>query len=270
KVTSLGVELATNPDAFGTLGENAILALSNLTHFGTQGFATASETISGAGWDAASARGSVLGVGTDIYVLIDFLIKTTEARILNQQTVWTKDNEEARFFKGQVVAFTGGSTITGSGASQQSIEYRPIGMEVAARPSITPEDSVDMIVGVELSALLADIVNNQRVQDKMKTTTNMIVQDGQTLMLGGILFQKDSTIEAKLPLLGDLPLIGGLFRHTRVDRSNRELLVFITPHVVDEGAVEIPENVAPVEKLQKTREQLEATAPTLDLNKEEE
>ena len=268
KVTSLGVELATNPDAFGTLGENAILALSNLTHFGTQGFATASETISGAGWDAASARGSVLGVGTDIYVLIDFLIKTTEARILNQQTVWTKDNEEARFFKGQVVAFTGGSTITGSGASQQSIEYRPIGMEVAARPSITPEDSVDMIVGVELSALLADIVNNQRVQDKMKTTTNMIVQDGQTLMLGGILFQKDSTIEAKLPLLGDLPLIGGLFRHTRVDRSNRELLVFITPHVVDEGAVEIPENVAPVEKLQKTREQLDATAPTIDLEEE--
>ena len=104
--------------------------------------------------------------------------------------------------------------------------------------------------------------------DKMKTTTNMIVQDGQTLMLGGILYQKDSTVEVKLPLLGDLPLIGGLFRHTRVDRSNRELLVFITPHVVAEGAVDIPENVAPVEKLQEIRGQLDATAPPLDLEEE--
>ena len=266
RMTSLGVELATNPAAFGTLGENAITALGNLTHLGTHGSASGIVSPIAGPTDPAGSSGTILQVGTDIYSLIDFLIKTTNAKILNQQTVWTKDNEEARFFKGQVVAFSGATTlIGGQGGSQQSIEYRPIGMEVAARPSITPEDSVDMVVGVELSALMAEIVNDQRVQNKMKTTTNMIVQDGQTLMLGGILFQKDSTVEAKLPLLGDLPLIGGLFRHNTVDRSNRELLVFITPHVVAEGATDVPKNVAPLEKLNNIREQLDAAAPSLDL-----
>ncbi|MHC4582840.1 MAG: hypothetical protein ACYS14_15415, partial [Planctomycetota bacterium] len=71
-------------------------------------------------------------------------------------------------------------------------------------------------------------------------------------------------------LLGDLPLIGGLFRHTTVDRSNRELLVFITPHVVAEDAVDIPENVAPVEKLEAVRENLGAAAPGSVLEEEEE
>ena len=270
KVTSLGVELATNPAAFGTLGENAITALSNLTHLGTHGSVTGTVSPISGTIGTSGTSGTIMNVGTDVYALIDFLIKTTEAQILNQQTVWTKDNEEARFFKGDIVAFSGATTLLGGqGGSQQSIEYKPIGMEVAARPSITPEDSVDMIVGVELSSLQAEIVNDQRVQNKMKTTTNMIVQDGQTLMLGGILYQKDSTVEAKLPLLGDLPLIGGLFRHTRVDRSNRELLVFITPHVVAEGAVDIPENEPPVEKLKKVREQLDATTPRGILEEEE-
>ncbi|MEE8575924.1 MAG: secretin N-terminal domain-containing protein, partial [candidate division Zixibacteria bacterium] len=104
KVTSLGVELSTNPDAFGNLGENAIIALGNLTHLGTHG--SASGTISAtSGFGVTGSSGTVLGVGTDVYGLLDFLIKTTNAKILNQQTLWTKDNEEAKFFKGSVVAF---------------------------------------------------------------------------------------------------------------------------------------------------------------------
>jgi general secretion pathway protein D len=61
----------------------------------------------------------------------------------------------------------------------------------------------------------------------------MIVQDGQTIMLGGMLFQEDSRIQRKIPLLGDLPLLGGLFRHNQKVGANSELLVFVTPHVID-------------------------------------
>jgi type II secretory pathway component GspD/PulD (secretin) len=67
----------------------------------------------------------------------------------------------------------------------------------------------------------------------MDTTTNMIVEDGQTLMLGGMLFQEDSLVRRKVPLLGDLPLLGGLFRHKESVLANHELLIFVTPHVVD-------------------------------------
>jgi len=259
KVTSLGVELATNPAAFSSLGVNALTALGNLTHIGTHG--SVSGTIpSATGTFGATGSGTVLGVGTNVYGLVDFLIKTTNAKILNQQTLWTKDNEEAKFFKGSKVPFLGGTTlIGGQGGSQQAINYELVGMELRARPSITPEDKVDMIVNVEISQLTADREQNIPIRSQMNTTTNMIVQDKQTLLLGGILFQKDSTVESKLPGFGDLPLVGGLFRHNSITQTNSELLVFMTPHVIEESAKELPEAVTEKKEiLENTREQLEA------------
>jgi len=71
----------------------------------------------------------------------------------------------------------------------------------------------------------------------MNTTTTAIVRDGQTIVLGGILFQKDSLVERKLPLVGDLPLVGPLFRHYETLESNTELIIFITPEVIDEESM---------------------------------
>jgi general secretion pathway protein D len=253
KVTSLGVELSTNPDAFGSIGENAILALSNLTNLGVSG--TTSGIISPAsGVAATGGSGTLIGVGTDVYALIDFLIKTTNAKILNQQTLWTKDNEEAKFFKGDIVAFQSSESITQQ-TTTQNVQFDKVGMELRARPSITPENKVDMIINVEISSLTAELVNKQRVRTAMETRTNMIVQDNQTLLLGGILFQKDSTVISKVPFFGDLPLIGGLFRHNSIEQTNSELLVFITPHVIDELAENIPE--ATLEKIEEPKKKLD-------------
>ncbi len=263
KVTSLGVQLATNPAAFGTLNENAITALGNLTHLGTHGSVSGtispptsmSPPITPIG---ATGSGTVLGIGTDIYALIDFLVKTTNAKILNQQTLWTKDNKEASFFKGSEVAFLGSESVTQQ-TTTQNISFERVGMELRARPSITPEDKVDMVVNVNISSLTTDLVNNQPVRSKMNTTTNMIVENKQTLLLGGILFQKDSQVERKLPGFGDLPLVGGLFRHNLLTQTNSELLVFMTPHVIEESAKELPEAVTEKKEiLEKTKLQLEA------------
>ncbi len=268
KVTSLGVELATNPQAFGSLSENAITALVNITNVGTHGSA-AGRISSGAGTNNATGSGTILGVGTDVYALIDFLVKTTNARILNQQSLWTKDNEEASFFKGSEVAFIAGTTQAVNVGTTQNITFEPVGMELRARPSITPEDKVDMIVNVQISQLTSELVNSQPVRSKMNTTTNMIVQDAQTLLLGGILFQKDSLVQRKLPGLGDLPGVGGLFRHKEVIKSNSELLVFITPRVIDENLADVSEATKatiaePGEKLKKILGELSTGLEGLD------
>jgi len=240
KVTSLGVELATNPTAFGTLEENSVLALGSLTNLGRFGSTKAIPASPIAAGQESSA--SVLGVSADIYGLIDFLIKKTRAKVLNQQTVWTKDNEEATFFKGDKVAFYTSSTTVAQGtAATQNFEFQRVGMTLRGRPSITPEKNVDMIVNVILSQLTGSEKNGQPVRSEMETTTNMIVKNGQTIMLGGILSQKDQTIQRKLPLLGDIPVIGGLFGHEETTASNNELIVFITPYVVDELDNMLPE-----------------------------
>ena len=218
-MTSLGIQIATNRFAFGNLEENAIEALAAIT----TGFERGSFTL---GTSESTP---------DIAVLIDFLIKTTNAKILNQQTLWTKDNEEALFFQGEKVAFLGSLSLatTGSDRDLQDITFEKVGMTLQVRPNITPENKVDMNIFIELSQLKAEEINAQPVRTNMETKTNAVVEDGETVVLGGILFQEESLIERKIPFFGDIPLVGGLFRHEETKQANNELIVFITPYVVD-------------------------------------
>ncbi|MDH4240392.1 MAG: type II and III secretion system protein, partial [Phycisphaerae bacterium] len=197
-----------------------------------------------------------------VTAMIDFLVKQTNAKILNQQTLWTKDNEEAMFFKGKKVPFQTSATSSATAGNVQNYDFQQVGMTLRVRPSITPENNVDMIINVILSQLTADKENNQPIRTEMDTTTNMIIQHGQTLMLGGILFQTDSKSERKIPVLGDMPLAGGLFRHNDIVESNEELIVFITPYVIDKPDNLLPETKAeieaPLEKLNNIREELQA------------
>jgi general secretion pathway protein D len=122
-------------------------------------------------------------------------------------------------------------------------------------------------VNVLLSQLTGAFVNGQPVRTAMETKTNMIVHDGDTLMLGGILFQENSKIKRKLPLLGDLPLVGGLFQHNDVALTNNEMIVFITPSVISE-TIELSEKAKQQieeanQRLQEMREEFGAAAEKL-------
>ena len=237
------------------VGENAITIVNSLDHLQEHG-----ALVFGAG----GTSGSTFGFSAELNVtaMIDFLVKKTNAKILNQQTLWTKDNEEAMFFKGKRVAFFTTATTSATAGNVQNFEFQQVGMTLRVRPSITPENNVDMIINVILSQLTADKENNQPVRTEMDTTTNMIVKHSQTLMLGGILFQTDSQVERKIPDLGDVPVAGGLFRHNNIIASNEELIVFITPYVIDEPDNLLPETKAeiepPLKKLETTKEELEA------------
>jgi general secretion pathway protein D len=235
-LTSLGLQLSSNPgEAFG-VGEDAVTAVSSLAYLDQRG-------------------ATQLGLNTSVTALIDFLVKKVNAQILNQQTLWTEDNEEASFFKGQMIAFQTNATTSETGISRtQSFVYEKVGMTLAVRPSITPEKNVDMVVTVLLSDLTGDDINSQPVRRVMDTKTNMLIKDGQTLMLGGILFQNDSKVLRKIPLLGDLPLVGGAFRHNDSSKRNNELIVFITPYVIDEAE----------ELSDATRQQIEGPTQKLD------
>jgi type II secretory pathway component GspD/PulD (secretin) len=216
-VTSLGLQLASDPTSFGALEENSVTALNDLSTW--------------------AERGSFsFGAGMNVTLLVDFLLKKTNAQVLNEQTVWTKDNEEASFFRGDKVAFQTDFSVSDTGGrATSSFEFERVGMTLRARPSITPEKNVDMVINVILSQLTNDLVNTQPVRTEMETTTNMIVADGETIMLGGMLFQQNTAVQRKLPLLGDVPVAGELFRHNDNIVANEELIVFITPYVVDDG-----------------------------------
>jgi general secretion pathway protein D len=242
-LTSLGLQLATDPLAFGTLDEDAITALTELTLIEERGSLT-------------------ISASTSINALIDFLVKKVDAKILNQQTLWTKDNEEADFFRGEKVAFNTDISVSGTGERVTSgIDFQRVGMTLRVRPVITPEKSVDMRINVIVSQRTAEFVNDQPVRDEMDAETAMIVQDGETLLLGGMLLQEDSTVERKIPLFGDLPLLGGIFRHNEIALVNRELLVFVTPYVIDEDPSKM--RAETLEEIEDEREKLKTVLTEL-------
>lgn len=238
KATSIGVQLASDPTAFGTLGVNAVSALTSLSS-GTTGrdYGLTGGT-STAPPNVTAPAGSTQGIGSvtsaDINLLVDLLVKNANGRVLNQPTLWTKDNQEATFMKGQKIAFVTGSTTQNTGQTQQTVDYDTVGVTLTVKPNITPEKAVDMIMYLNVSQLELESVNGQRSRKNLDTTTHMIVGDGQSIMLSGILYQNNEEVEQKVPLLGDIPLLGQAFKHTRTEVTNNELLVFITPYVIDD------------------------------------
>lgn len=223
-VTSLGVRLSSDPSAFGTIGVNAIDILNNLTATYTR-------------------KSFAISAESNADLLIDFLVKNANAKILNQPTLWTKDNEEARFVKAQKVAFITGDSFdrTNTNSVQRTFDFEDVGVTLRIRPNITPEKAVDMAIHLNISQLQEEIINTQPTRKNLDTMTHMIVNDGQSVILGGLLFQNDVDIVQKVPLLGDFPLVGGLFRHKNKVLQNDELLVFVTPYVIDDrGLAQMP------------------------------
>lgn len=250
-MTSLGVQLAPSSSstlAFGNYDENTAAIVNQLSYMETHG-----------AWTFEAVA--------DVTAMIDFLAKKTKAKILNQQTLWTEDNEEASFFKGDKVAFFTSATSSATAGNVQNYEFQRVGMTLAVRPSITPGNDVDMIINIIISQLTSEEENTQPVRTEMETKTNMIVKDGQTIMLGGILFQQDRVVDRKVPLLGDIPLLGLLFRHNETIAANNEMLVFITPYVIDEPDKTLPatkeEIQRSIDRLGDIREGLDSTVEQL-------
>jgi general secretion pathway protein D len=233
-MTSLGIKLGSDV-GLDALGDNAIKVLTKLSFLETHG----------------SVK---LEASMGVNAVIDFLGKQADARVLNQPTLWTKDNEEAEFFKGKRVPFITGSRESSEGGSRDNdYSYEPVGVTLRVRPNITPEKDVDMVINLIISQLEQETIAGQPVPNELKTTTHLIVKDGETVMLGGILFRNTSEIEQKVPLLGDIPLVGNIFRHNDSVESNNELLVFITPYVIDDHS-----SMPTMEELEKADQKLKS------------
>jgi general secretion pathway protein D len=256
-MTSLGIQLSSNGSFASTLGPNALTALNTLIYRGPE--VTSSGTTT-----STTHFSSVTDANLD--VLVDLLVKNANGRVLNQPTLWTKDNEEAIFVKGQKVAFITGTQTANTGSTQQSFTFEDVGVTLRIRPNITPEKAVDLIINLNISQIdSGSRENNQPVRSNLDTTSRLIINDGQSVMMGGILTQKDSLLVHKIPLLGDLPVLGGLFRHEAAESNNNELLVFVTPHVVDDTTLNsLPVQSNALEVIESARRRMETAAEALN------
>jgi general secretion pathway protein D len=160
-----------------------------------------------------------------------------KANILSMPNLITLDNEEARIIVGQNVPFiTGQFTTPASGGTAgvnpfQTIERRDIGLSLRVRPQISEGGTVKMAIYQETSAI-QESTSSGLITSKRSIDTNVLVDDGQIIVLGGLIEDTLNDSLEKVPGLGDIPLLGYLFKYQTKKRSKTNLLVFLRPTVV--------------------------------------
>jgi general secretion pathway protein D len=200
---------------------------------------------------------SVLQSNLNLNVLLQALAEKTAVSVLSEPKIFTSDNQEATFFDGQDIPFVSDSQLTDQGTRNQTFDYKAVGIALRARPRITVNGDVDLRVNVELSSIApGQTIDDSLIVNRRETTTQLIIKDRQTVVISGLLRQEDSDIVRKVPLLGDIPVLGLLFKSKERAKTNSELLIFITPIVVNNTGENDALNVPYRERLDKLKSDL--------------
>lgn len=180
--------------------------------------------------------GVISGAG-NLAALLRVLETDNQANILSTPSIVTLDNEEARIVIGQNVPFiTGSYAQTGNAVNTpfQTYERRDVGLSLKVKPQITEGGVVRIQIYQEASSLQATSLSNNAgpITNKRALESNVLVDDGKIIALGGLMDDQYGAGEDKVPFLGDAPLIGGLFRYETKKRNKTNLMVFLRPTII--------------------------------------
>lgn len=218
---------------------------------------------------------SILGAGLSLgyyrngslRALAQAIAKNSDANILSTPSILTLDNQEAEILVGSNVPFITGQVTSDSSSTANpftTIERQDIGLSLKITPKVNEGNAVTLDVLQELESIAEstdiakDIVTNKR-----SIKTKVLVEDGTILVLGGLISDEAQLIENKVPFLGDLPLLGTLFKSTTEKQIKKNLMVFIHPVIMDESGSSTRETREKYDYMKQLRERFGDNADTL-------
>ncbi len=246
-IESLIVEVTPNEGAefgfewlglLGRDGNNSIQAGQVLPRSGSSIIGTNTDLAAGTGLSLAEGLNvglvRVLGQVTSLTSLLRLLQTKGQTNVVSTPNLITLDNEEAKIVVGENVPFiTGQFTQTGGVASNpfQTIERKDVGITLRIRPQIGEGGAIRMTIFQEQSSVIATGAAGPSTT-KRSIENNVVVDDGAVLALGGLIEDRVEISKSQVPILGDLPFIGGLFRSETRSRKRTNLMVFLRPVVL--------------------------------------
>ena len=229
-----GVEWRTT----GNFTESGVQGLGG-TNFGNINQVAANPFAAGAGLVVGVVDG-VINFGGSTYANIGGLVhalKTeTGINILSTPNILTTDNQEAEIFVGENVPFITTTSITAGGQPIENIERKDIGIKLRIKPQINESDYVTLDIYQEISSIRPAQVGIEArdiITAKRSTETSVTVKDKQNIIIGGLIKEDMQDTVNKVPILGDIPILGWLFKTKSKTRVKTNLLVFLTPHIIN-------------------------------------
>ncbi|MBL7089240.1 type II secretion system secretin GspD [Acidovorax sp.] len=223
----------------GQVGANILNVTAALASGSTTSIASAASSL-GKGLNLALAP----RINGQYYLgaLANFLQNSGDANVLSTPNLMTLDNEEARIIIGNNVPFVTGSYANSTGSSTvnpfTTVERKDVGLMLKVRPQISENGTVKMAIYQEVSKIDTATLSNANgpTTSKRSIESNVVVDDGSIIVIGGLLEDSYSQGQDKVPVMGDIPVLGNLFRSENRTRNKTNLMVFLRPIVVRDNA----------------------------------
>jgi len=181
-----------------------------------------------------------VAIGNDFSILVQALGTSTRANLLSTPQITVLDNVPGEFVSGQNVPFVTGSVLTDSTSVNPytTIERKDVGITLRVLPRINAGDTIRLQVSQEASSIAetatqaaSDLVTNRRA-----ITTTVLADNGQTIVLGGLITDDRQDVRQQVPILGDIPIVGELFKSRKESRQKRTLFIFLKPTILRDPA----------------------------------
>ncbi|SEQ59762.1 general secretion pathway protein D [Pseudomonas cuatrocienegasensis] len=173
-----------------------------------------------------------IGGGINFIALLNALRNESGFNLLSTPTLVTLDNAEASILVGQEVPFVTGSITQNNANPYQTIERREVGVKLRLRPQINIDNTVRLDIIQEVSSIADSARASDVITNKREIKTTVMVEDNGMVVLGGLISDEVAESDQRVPLLGDLPLLGRLFRSNARSHAKQNLMVFIRPRIV--------------------------------------
>lgn len=220
---------------------------AGIVNFGSNGVNIASIAGAAASGDSealgdllSTTTGATAGIGHfgggfNFAMLINALKGKSGFNLLSTPTLLTLDNAEASILVGQEVPFVTGSVTQNNANPYQTIERKEVGVKLRIKPQINIDNSVRLDIVQEVSSIADTSSASDVITNKREIKTKVMVEDNGLVILGGLISDELSTSNQRVPLLGDIPYLGRLFRSDATRNAKQNLMVFIRPRILRDG-----------------------------------
>uniref|UniRef100_A5VZD8 General secretion pathway protein D n=2 Tax=Pseudomonas putida TaxID=303 RepID=A5VZD8_PSEP1 len=220
---------------------------AGIVNFGSNGVNIASIAGAAASGDSealgdllSTTTGATAGIGHfgggfNFAMLINALKGKSGFNLLSTPTLLTLDNAEASILVGQEVPFVTGSVTQNNANPYQTIERKEVGVKLRIKPQINIDNSVRLDIVQEVSSIADTSSASDVITNKREIKTKVMVEDNGLVILGGLISDELSTSNQRVPLLGDIPYLGRLFRSDATRNTKQNLMVFIRPRILRDG-----------------------------------
>ncbi len=213
----------------GSAGQNGLFTFNSLLGDGKVGAVNVDATLLSKLSIPSITSGVALGAN------IALLNSQGAANILSEPSILCINNQESSIYVGKTKSINMGTTLTGTGLTQSSYTRQDIGLTLKIKPRLSNDNKVLLAVETKLEDIESETTVGLPTTTKREVKTSAIVNNGESVIIGGLIKEKNDQGVSKIPLLGDIPVLGHLFKDTSKSRDKINLVIILTPYIVEKS-----------------------------------